>query len=39
MQEEVGNNPFSEPVRIISNIQGGLGVFGSKATSSHELVK
>ena len=39
MQEEVGGNPFSEPVRIISNIQGGLGVFGSKATSSHELVK
>jgi Domain of unknown function (DUF4249) len=39
LQEEVGNNPFSEPVRIISNIQGGLGVFGSKAKSSHELVK
>lgn len=39
MQQEVGDNPFSEPVRIISNIQGGLGVFGSKASSSHELVK
>lgn len=37
LQQEVGGNPFSEPVRIISNIQGGVGIFGSKATSIHEV--
>jgi len=39
LQNEIGDNPFSEPVRIRSNIVGGLGIFGSKATSTHELVK
>jgi len=37
LQKDVGDNPFSEPVRIISNIQGGLGIFGSKVTSIHEV--
>jgi hypothetical protein len=37
LQKELGDNPFSEPVRIISNIQGGLGIFGSKVTSIHEV--
>lgn len=28
-QQDVNGNPFAEPVRIISNIKDGLGVFGS----------
>ena len=27
MQEELYNNPFSEPMNVISNIQGGLGIW------------
>ena len=37
MQFDVGNNPFSEPVRIISNIQNGVGIFGSKTKDIHVI--
>ena len=27
MQEELDNNPFSEPINLINNIEGGLGIW------------
>jgi hypothetical protein len=37
LQSQVGDNPFSEPVRIISNIQNGVGIFGSKTKDIHVI--
>jgi hypothetical protein len=29
LQSSVGSNPFSEPVRVFTNVEGGLGILGS----------
>jgi hypothetical protein len=38
-QQNAKDNPFAEPVRIFSNIQNGIGVFGSYNTSWNEVVR
>ncbi len=34
LQDVTGDNPFAEPVRIHSNVEGGLGVFAGYTSSS-----
>jgi len=36
-QSGTANNPFAEPVPVYSNIEGGVGIFGSLAKSSSSL--
>ncbi len=38
MQENLGENPFAEPVVIVSNINNGLGVFGAYTVKIEEKV-
>lgn len=33
----VGDNPFAEPVRVLSNVENGFGIFGSEHLSSFTL--
>lgn len=37
-QTNVRENPFAEPVPVYSNINGGIGIFGSAAASSFESI-
>jgi hypothetical protein len=37
-QGMISGNPFAEPVPVFSNVEGGLGIFGSAATSSKSFL-
>jgi hypothetical protein len=37
-QDLVQDNPFAEPVPVYSNVAGGLGIFGSAASSGKSFI-
>lgn len=37
MQDEMGENPFSEPINLVSNIKGGLGIWAGYGATYYKI--